>query len=197
MCGTTRDPKEHSDFHKGKQAAGVSCPDFKLHREAQVTTTGWNRHKHGPEELSTAQNSPHTEVAGGQAHTKGKGQSPREPVLGNLDATYHVPSTPPTKLTKTPVFHIKLILGHLKTDAPPPPAISHLQEAFPLFSSLFPHLFLLGSPGSSGNLAPVSLDAVLCVPEAETPASPKETEPRPPTPKPRRCLRRRNSFQLP
>lgn len=60
----------------------------------------------------------------------------------------------------------------------PQPSVARREPVpiFPHFSFLFSHLFLAASPASSVPPAPVRVDAAPRCPEAETPASPKETK---------------------
>ena len=94
-------------------------------------------------------------------------------MLGKLDTTSKdgpwTPSTPYIKLTKTPAFHTKAS-GSSENSSH-----SHTGNFTKLLLN-FPHLFLSMSPESSGNSAPISVDAAPCCPEAETPATSNEAE---------------------
>ena len=120
----------------------------------------------------------------GRGLTKGK-DSPHNKQSWENDTTSKdgpwTPSTPHLKLTKTPASHHGL-LGRLITSHSHPGNFNKLLN--------FPHLFLSMSPEKSGIPAPISVDAASCCPEAETPATSKETERSPGYSQPKPCRAR-------
>lgn len=138
----------------------------------------------GPEEQDRAQNSTHGDTVSSPTTraqvTKGKDSSRKK----GCWETWIPHNTRRAAHTARETDLIPSLIHQAVPGSPegvppsPQPSVARREPVpiFPHFSFLFSHLFLAASPASSVPPAPVRVDAAPRCPEAETPASPKETK---------------------